>query len=177
MGVEQLARMLPGGVDFESARGTLRGLTAPELAGALAGIPRPQTLALLGTYLDDASARAALVHVLAVEAAAIAAERHWRAVAGSEASLQLARLAVVDVCLDPRCRACNGVAEIMAGDQRIQCWTCGGTGRARVDVHAVLGPQPFWVERFETVRATLLSWLADGARLVSIRLDEQNQSA
>lgn len=170
--IEQLARMLPGAVDLEGVASTLRGLSGPELAGALAGIGRPQTLALLATYLADDRARSELVYWLCNEAAKIGAERKWVAVKGSELSLRMARLAVREVCDAPRCTWCHGVAEVQAGDQRIECDGCGGTGRQRLNVEEALGYGGQWVERYEVVRHALLAWLADAVRIASAKLDD-----
>lgn len=168
---ERLAQLLPGSVDAERVAVAVSSLGGLELAGALAGLTKPQELALRAAYLDDASSRQRLRHWLHAETAKIAVERNWRPPRGSRIFAELADLAVVDVCLAPRCAWCQGAAELRTGDHVVRCDACNGSGVYRVDVQAQLRCGPEWADRYHVVRHALAAWLADATHHVAKRLD------
>lgn len=125
---ESLARLTPGTQDWDGMPpGGVPALTGAEMAGALAGLPRPQYLLARAAWVGDDSVRDELNRILLVKAS------NWFKPEDIAYPGMLRALcaAVLSQAIDPPlCRRCRGRGVIFHRGGRVtDCDLCGGSGK------------------------------------------------
>lgn len=124
---ESLARLTPGTQDWDGMPpGGVPALTGAEMAGALAGLPRPQYLLGRLAYVGDETVLDELKQVVLVRASDIFRKED---VYRPGFIREMCEAAIWDVCKPPRCPVCKGTKDApTATGVRRTCDLCHGLG-------------------------------------------------